>query len=168
MIWCRSSRESAFSALRTRSVAYRSHALVHRCSWWSLQCQCRSPWRPSITPSPSCSTRASGGQRYWRESPQLGLSNYNAEKSSALPASKGYVVIHSIWTWHGSLRRERTFLLCRELRSGNKIDATELRLEDGLFKSFDEIIRRQLDAVWHTVSYKTKQVGHLHPARRSW
>ena len=49
-------------------------------------------------------------------------------------------------------------LCCRELRAGNKIDATELRLEDGLFKSFDEIIRRQLDAVWHTVSYKTKQV----------
>ena len=47
---------------------------------------------------------------------------------------------------------------CRELRSGNKIDATELRLEDGLFKSFDEIVRRQLDSVWHTVSYKTKQV----------
>ncbi len=46
----------------------------------------------------------------------------------------------------------------RELRSGNKIDATELRLEDGLFKSFDEIVRRQLDSVWHTVSYKTKQV----------
>ena len=51
-------------------------------------------------------------------------------------------------------------LLRRELRSGNKIDATELRLEDGLFKSFDEIIRRQLDSVWHTVSYKTKQVEH--------
>ena len=56
-------------------------------------------------------------------------------------------------------------LLRRELRSGNKIDATELRLEDGLFKSFDEIIRRQLDSVWHTVSYKTKQVEH--PSTRS-
>ena len=52
-------------------------------------------------------------------------------------------------------------LWCRELRVGNKIDATELRLEDGLFKSFDEIIRRQLDSVWHTVSYKTKQVDRF-------
>ena len=33
-----------------------------------------------------------------------------------------------------------------------------MSLEQGLFKSFDDIVRRQLDAVWHTVSLKTKQV----------
>ena len=68
-------------------------------------------------------------------------------------AKLGVQGLNSYWTCAHSPRSD-----CRELRSGNKIDATELRLEDGLFKSFDEIVRRQLDSVWHTVSYKTKQV----------
>ena len=46
----------------------------------------------------------------------------------------------------------------KELRKSNKIDTSELTLEQGLFKSFDDIVRRQLDSVWHTVSHKTKQV----------
>jgi len=46
----------------------------------------------------------------------------------------------------------------KELRKSNKIDTSELTLEHGLFKSFDDIVRRQLDSVWHTVSPKTKQV----------
>ena len=45
----------------------------------------------------------------------------------------------------------------KELRGSNKIDTGELRLEDGLFRAFDDIVRRQLDAVWHTVSPRTKQ-----------
>ena len=48
----------------------------------------------------------------------------------------------------------------KELRRSNKIDTTELTLEHGLFKSFDEHVRRQLEAVWHTVSPRTKQVRH--------
>lgn len=48
----------------------------------------------------------------------------------------------------------------KELRGSNKIDAGELRLEDGLFRAFDDIVRRQLDAVWHTVSPRTKQASH--------
>ena len=36
-----------------------------------------------------------------------------------------------------------------------------MALEHGLFKSFDDVVRRQLDAVWHTVSVKTKQVSML-------
>lgn len=47
----------------------------------------------------------------------------------------------------------------KELRGSNKIDAGELRLEDGLFRAFDDIVRRQLDAVWHTVSPRTKQAS---------
>ena len=47
----------------------------------------------------------------------------------------------------------------KELRKSNKIDTSELTLEQGLFKSFDDIVRRQLDSVWNTVSPKTKQVG---------
>ena len=48
----------------------------------------------------------------------------------------------------------------KELRKGNKIDASELTIESGLFKSFDDIVRRQLDSIWHTVSPRTKQAGH--------
>ena len=47
----------------------------------------------------------------------------------------------------------------KELRKSNKIDTSQLTLEHGLFKSFDDIVRRQLDSVWHTVSPKTKQVS---------
>ncbi len=47
----------------------------------------------------------------------------------------------------------------KELRGSNKIDTSQLTLENGLFKAFDDIVRRQLDAVWHTVSFRTKQVG---------
>lgn len=46
----------------------------------------------------------------------------------------------------------------QELRASNKIDTSDLKLEHSLFRSFDDIVRRQLDSVWHTVSYKTKQV----------
>ena len=49
----------------------------------------------------------------------------------------------------------------KELRRSNKIDTTELTLEHGLFKSFDEHVRRQLETVWHTVSPRTKQVPIL-------
>ena len=55
----------------------------------------------------------------------------------------------------------------KELRKSNKIDTSELTLEQGLLKSFDDIVRRQLDSVWNTVSPKTKQVtvmllSHVH------
>ena len=53
----------------------------------------------------------------------------------------------------------------QELRASNKIDTSDLKLEHSLFRSFDEIVRRQLDSVWHTVSYKTKQVLRLNPVR---
>jgi hypothetical protein len=46
----------------------------------------------------------------------------------------------------------------KELRRSNKIDSSDFTLEECLFRSFDEAVRRQLDAVWHTVSPKTKQV----------
>lgn len=46
----------------------------------------------------------------------------------------------------------------KELRKSNTIDSSELTLESGLFQSFDDIVRRQLDSIWHTVSPKTKQV----------
>lgn len=38
-----------------------------------------------------------------------------------------------------------------------QVDTSGLTLEQGLFRNFDDIVRRQLDAVWHTVSPRTKQ-----------
>lgn len=45
-----------------------------------------------------------------------------------------------------------------ELRRTNKVDVDDLTLENGLFKSFDEIVRRQLDPIWHTIGKKTRQL----------
>jgi len=38
-----------------------------------------------------------------------------------------------------------------------QVDTSGMTLEQGLFRNFDDIVRRQLDAVWHTVSMRTKQ-----------
>ncbi|XP_039141382.1 DNA repair endonuclease UVH1 isoform X2 [Dioscorea cayenensis subsp. rotundata] len=46
----------------------------------------------------------------------------------------------------------------RELRRTNKVDVDDLTVENGLFKSFDEIVRQQLDPIWHTLGKKTKQL----------
>ncbi|XP_073002094.1 DNA repair endonuclease UVH1 isoform X2 [Typha latifolia] len=46
----------------------------------------------------------------------------------------------------------------KELRRTNKVDVEDLTVEKGLFKSFDEIVRRQLDPIWHTIGKKTKQL----------
>ncbi|KAL6847719.1 hypothetical protein ACP4OV_022507 [Aristida adscensionis] len=46
----------------------------------------------------------------------------------------------------------------KELRRTNKVDVEDLTLDKGLFKSFDEIVRRQLDPIWHTLGKKTKQL----------
>ncbi|KAI9089266.1 hypothetical protein K1719_029545 [Acacia pycnantha] len=46
----------------------------------------------------------------------------------------------------------------KEMRKTNKVDVEDLKVENGLFKSFDEIVRRQLDPIWHTLGKKTKQL----------
>ncbi|GIL92327.1 hypothetical protein Vretifemale_19842 [Volvox reticuliferus] len=49
--------------------------------------------------------------------------------------------------------------LIRELRrTNNKLDTSELVLENGVLRSFDEIVRRQLDPIWHTISWKTRRI----------
>ncbi|GMH40938.1 hypothetical protein BSKO_08842 [Bryopsis sp. KO-2023] len=48
--------------------------------------------------------------------------------------------------------------LIKELKRTNKIESSELTLENGMFKSFDELVRIQLNPIWHTVSWKTKQI----------
>lgn len=46
----------------------------------------------------------------------------------------------------------------KEMRKTNKVDVEDLTVENGLFKSFDEIVRRQLDPIWHTLGKNTKQL----------
>ncbi|KAF3793006.1 DNA repair endonuclease [Nymphaea thermarum] len=46
----------------------------------------------------------------------------------------------------------------KELKKTNKVDVDDLTVENGLFKSFDEIVRSQLDPIWHVISKKTKQL----------
>lgn len=46
----------------------------------------------------------------------------------------------------------------KEMRKTNKVDVDDLTVENGLFKSFDEIIRKQLDPIWHTLGKRTKQL----------
>ncbi|EFJ24922.1 hypothetical protein SELMODRAFT_232247 [Selaginella moellendorffii] len=46
----------------------------------------------------------------------------------------------------------------KELRKTNKVDVEDLTVENGLFKSFDEIVRMQLDPIWHTIGRKTKRL----------
>ncbi|KAM0888139.1 hypothetical protein ACQ4PT_028499 [Festuca glaucescens] len=43
-------------------------------------------------------------------------------------------------------------------RRTNKVGVEDLTVDKGLFKSFDEIVRRQLDPIWHTLGKKTKQL----------
>ncbi|KAG0182633.1 hypothetical protein DFQ29_002965 [Apophysomyces sp. BC1021] len=59
---------------------------------------------------------------------------------------------------------ETTLAEVRRLNS--TVDAQDFTVENSLFKSFDTIIRRQLDPVWHRVSPATKQfVNDLHVLR---
>ncbi|XP_050227459.1 DNA repair endonuclease UVH1 isoform X2 [Mercurialis annua] len=46
----------------------------------------------------------------------------------------------------------------KEMRKTNKVDVEDLSVENGLFKSFDEIVKRQLDPIWHILGRKTKQL----------
>jgi len=45
-----------------------------------------------------------------------------------------------------------------ELRRSRHVDVSELTVEAGLFKSFDRILQRQLDPVWHMAG--TRGGGH--------
>ncbi|KAG2213458.1 hypothetical protein INT47_009132 [Mucor saturninus] len=46
-----------------------------------------------------------------------------------------------------------------ELRRSNPtLDVTELTIENTFFKSFDLIVRQQLDPIWHNVSFASKQL----------
>ena len=43
-------------------------------------------------------------------------------------------------------------------RTGTGLELEDWTLDSALHKSFDAIIRRQLDPIWHRISYRTKQI----------
>ncbi|RKP23345.1 hypothetical protein SYNPS1DRAFT_30917 [Syncephalis pseudoplumigaleata] len=45
-------------------------------------------------------------------------------------------------------------------RSHTSLDVEQLTVENALLKSFDIIVRRQLDPVWHQISQRTKRLVH--------
>ncbi|KAI9492695.1 hypothetical protein BDB00DRAFT_826788 [Zychaea mexicana] len=52
-------------------------------------------------------------------------------------------------------------------RQNTMVDVQEFTIENSFFRSFDMIIRRQLDPIWHRISPATKQlVGDLNTLRR--
>ncbi|GAX84863.1 hypothetical protein CEUSTIGMA_g12284.t1 [Chlamydomonas eustigma] len=48
--------------------------------------------------------------------------------------------------------------LIKDLKRTNNIDCSDLVLENGLSRSFEDIVRRQLDPIWHTINAKTRQI----------
>eukprot|EP00891_Asterochloris_glomerata_P002772 jgi/Astpho2/2772/gw1.00050.23.1_t len=50
-------------------------------------------------------------------------------------------------------------LCLAELKKSRNIDTSDMNIEQGLFKSFDDMVRRQMDAVWHTAPSKVKQLA---------
>jgi len=44
-----------------------------------------------------------------------------------------------------------------ELRRSRHVDTSQLTLEDGLFRSFDRVLSRQLEPVWHTAPRRLRQ-----------
>ncbi|KAI0300476.1 hypothetical protein B0F90DRAFT_1810368 [Multifurca ochricompacta] len=68
---------------------------------------------------------------------------------------------------HGALVQCMSTTLAELKRSNTTLDLDDLNVENAYFRSFDAIIRRQLDPVWHKVGPRTKQlVNDLSTLRR--
>ncbi|KAH0838837.1 hypothetical protein J3R83DRAFT_7247 [Lanmaoa asiatica] len=68
---------------------------------------------------------------------------------------------------HHGIVQCMTITLSELKRSNTSLDLDDLTVESAYFKSFDAVVRRQLDPVWHKVGPKTKQlVSDLATLRR--
>ncbi|THH13224.1 hypothetical protein EW146_g6966 [Bondarzewia mesenterica] len=68
---------------------------------------------------------------------------------------------------HGAIVQCMNTTLSELKRSNTTLDLDELNVENAYFRSFDAIVRRQLDPVWHKVGPRTKQlVSDLATLRR--
>ncbi|KAI6126207.1 hypothetical protein EV401DRAFT_2226317 [Pisolithus croceorrhizus] len=73
----------------------------------------------------------------------------------------------SMQTIHHAIVQCMTMTLSELKRSHAMLELDDLTIESAYFKSFDAVVRRQLDPVWHKVGPKTKQlVGDLSTLRR--
>ncbi|KAI9511512.1 hypothetical protein F5148DRAFT_1171066 [Russula earlei] len=59
---------------------------------------------------------------------------------------------------HGGLVQCMSTTLAELKRSNTTLDLDDLNVENAYFRSFDAVVRRQLDAVWHKVGPRTKQL----------
>lgn len=50
-----------------------------------------------------------------------------------------------------------------EVRKANKMDFSELTLEGALHQHFDQIVRKQLNPVWHKVAFPSSPVSRRQP-----
>ena len=57
-----------------------------------------------------------------------------------------------------SVRRSQISPVSRLISSRDQLDIDDLTVENALFKSFDKVVRTQLNPVWHSVGPKTKQL----------
>ncbi|KAL1679123.1 hypothetical protein EV122DRAFT_263999 [Schizophyllum commune] len=68
---------------------------------------------------------------------------------------------------HHAIIQCMTSTLADLKRSNTSLDLDDLTVENAYFRSFDHIVRRQLDPVWHKVGPRTKQlVGDLATLRK--
>ncbi|KAG9310432.1 hypothetical protein JVU11DRAFT_9572 [Chiua virens] len=68
---------------------------------------------------------------------------------------------------HHAIVQCMTITLSELKRSNTSLELDDLTVENAYFKSFDAVVRRQLDPVWHKVGPKTKQlVSDLATLRR--
>ena len=69
---------------------------------------------------------------------------------------------------HGQTQRLVFYFLSRfQVFIFSQLDLDDLNVENAYFRSFDAIVRRQLDPVWHKVGPQTKQlVSDLATLRR--
>jgi DNA excision repair protein ERCC-4 len=83
-------------------------------------------------------------------------------------------LVQCMSTTLAELKRSHTtvvFLLifhsCSQVLICPQLDLDDLNVENAYFRSFDAIVRRQLDSVWHKVGPRTKQlVNDLATLRR--
>ncbi|KAG2072910.1 hypothetical protein BDR04DRAFT_1073253 [Suillus decipiens] len=68
---------------------------------------------------------------------------------------------------HHAIVQCMTITLSELKRSNKTLELDDLNIESAYFRSFDAVVRRQLDPVWHKVGPRTKQlVGDLATLRR--
>jgi DNA excision repair protein ERCC-4 len=81
-------------------------------------------------------------------------------------------IIQCINSTMSELKRSHTnvsilFRYSRSIPIQSQLDLDDLNVDNAYFRSFDAIVRRQLDPVWHKVGPRTKQlVGDLATLRR--